>query len=264
MSELGVGICAIAEPVRIPASATWFGSDNGMAAIRWNPDVLPWPCVPVKKGLQFAAVRCGDVHVVSCYASPSLSVRGFLDFLEALSTVILDLGGRVILCGDFNAWSTLWGSSFTNTRGEEMERWAAAHDLRLANVGSVPISVRPQGNSIVDLTWATPSVIVSIVGWTVREDLETLSDHVYISFSVGVRSLRPFKNNCDVGRRWILSKMEKKAFDLSLEWACSSETLKDDDLSAGDYSTWMDEVMKKACDASTPRAGRRHPKKAAY
>lgn len=59
MSELGVGICTIAEPVRIPASATWFGSDNGSAAIRWNPDVLPWPCVSVKKGLQFAAVRCG-------------------------------------------------------------------------------------------------------------------------------------------------------------------------------------------------------------
>lgn len=115
-----------------------------------------------------------------------------------------------------------------------------------------------------DLTWAIPSVIGSIDGWMVREDLETLSDHVYISFSVGVRSLRPFRNNRDVGRRWNLSKMDKEAFDLSLEWACSSETLEDDDLSARDFSIWMDEAMEEACDASTPRVGRRHPKRAAY
>lgn len=264
MSELGVGICTIAEPVRIPASVTWFGCDNGTAAVRWNPDVLPWPCIPVKRGLQFAVVRCGDVHVVSCYASPSLPVRGFLDFLESLSEVILDLGGKIILCGDYNAWSTLWGSSFTNTRGEEVERWAAAHDLRLVNVGTVPTCVRPQGSSVVDLTWATPSVIGSIDGWTVREDLETLSDHIYISFSVGVRSLRPSRSTCEVGRRWNLSKMDKEAFDLSLEWACSDETLEEEDLSACDFSTWMDVTMKEACDASAPIVGRRHPKKAAY
>lgn len=58
--------------------------------------------------------------------------------------------------------------------------------------------------------------------------------------------------------------MDKATFDLSLEWACSSETLEDDDLFARDYSTWMDEVMKEACDASAPRVGRRHLKRAAY
>ncbi|KMQ81570.1 reverse transcriptase [Lasius niger] len=103
----------------------------------------------------------------------------FLEFLEELSGTVRALGGKIILCGDFNSKSTLWGSPITDARGDEVERWAAANDLRIANVGSVPTCVRPQGSSIIDLTWVSPRAIGLLNDWTVREDVETIRPHIH-------------------------------------------------------------------------------------
>lgn len=122
--------------------------------------------------------------MVSSYVSPSLPITDFLGFLEELSGVIRALDGKVILCEDYNAKSTLWGSPTTDTRGDAVEKWAAANDLRIVNVGSAPTCVRPRGSSIIDLTWVSPRAIGLVGDWLVREDVETLSDHAYITFSV--------------------------------------------------------------------------------
>lgn len=219
MIELRAGFCVIAEPVRIPNSARWFASDDGRSAIRWNPEILQTSCVLVKKGRHFVAVRFSDVSVFSSYISPNLLVVDYLEFLEELSDVIHDLGGRLIFCGDYNAKSVLWGSPATDVRGDYVERWAAANDLRLANVGNSPTCVRPQGTSIVDLTWVSSQAVDMISDWTVREDLESMSDHEYITFMVGVSASRRIANGPDRS----LSKMDRKAFALSLEWACSED-----------------------------------------
>lgn len=69
--------------------------------------------------------------------------------------------------------------------------WAAECDLRIVNIGSVPTCVRPQGFSVIDLTWSTPDLIHEITNWYVAEDTETLSDHKYIRFQIGNDSCQP-------------------------------------------------------------------------
>ncbi|KMQ92618.1 reverse transcriptase [Lasius niger] len=263
MIELKVGLCVISEPIRIPNTVVWFGSDDGKAAIRWNPEILRSPCTLAERGRHFVAIRCRDLYVVSCYVSPSLLMADFLEFLEELSGAIRALDGKIIICGDFNSKSSHWGSPITDIRGDEVERWAAANDLRILNVGNVPTCVRPQGSSIIDLTWVSPRVIELVDDWMVREDLETLSDHSYITFSVGFPSVRSTSGG-GTGRRWNLSKIDMAAFDLSLTWACYDDSLGEDAFSAKDFAHWLDDTIGEACDASAPRIGPKQPGRAAY
>lgn len=262
MLELQIGLCAIAELVRIPKSIQRFSSEDGWSAIRWNPEVLRGSCIMAKRGQRFVAVKCCDVFIISSYVSPNLTIAEFLEFLEELSDSVHDLDGKIIMCGDYNAKSVLWGSPITDTRGEHIERWAAANDFCLANIGNSPTCVRPEGNSIIDLTWMSPRAVGMIDGWTVREDLETMSDHKYIVFTIGTPLMRP-SNNGSL-RRWDLSKMDKIAFSLSLEWACYSELTEEDNLPARESVLWIDKIMVEASDASSPRIGRRKPKRTTY
>lgn len=57
-------------------------------------------------------------------------------------------------------------------------------DLRVLNSGSEFTCIRLQGMSIIDLTWASPELLVRIKDWRVRTDLQSLSDHLYIGFSL--------------------------------------------------------------------------------
>lgn len=262
MIDLQTGLCVVAEPVKIPDSPYWFGSNDGRAAIRCNSEILRRSCLLVKRGRHFVAVKCDDVIVISSYVSPNLSLTGFLDFLEELSEAVRDLNGKVILCGDYNAKSALWGFPVTDTRGAYVEKWAAACDLRLQNTGNSPTCVRPQGSSIVDLTWVSSLAIGLVDGWMVRSDIETLSDHLYVTFTVGNRPACAGGNA--LSRRWNLSKMDGATFALSLEWACGDDPLEANPRSALEHACWIDGIMEEACDASSPRMGPKPPRNMAY
>lgn len=116
------------------------------------------------------------------------------------------LGGRVIVCGDFNSKSRLWGSRITDRRGMLVEDWAAELDLRILNTGNVPTCVRPQGVSIIDLSWATPSLKDMITNWKVLSEVPTLSDHAYISFILEIAN-PPGKYNAVKDPKWSWKKI---------------------------------------------------------
>ncbi|KMQ87266.1 reverse transcriptase [Lasius niger] len=94
MIEVRAGICVIAEPVRIPSTIYWFGSEDGRAAIRWDSEILQRTCILAKRGQHYVTVRCGDVYLTSCYVSPNINVHRFQDFLEELSNSICKLDGK--------------------------------------------------------------------------------------------------------------------------------------------------------------------------
>ncbi|EFN76639.1 hypothetical protein EAI_06108, partial [Harpegnathos saltator] len=88
----------------------------------------------------------------------------------------------VVIAGDFNTHSEGWGCSLRqrDPRGEAMIDWTAGLDLLLMNMESASICVRPGGQSVIDLTWATPSAAWMFQEWMVEVEGETLSDHRYI------------------------------------------------------------------------------------
>ncbi|EFN75156.1 hypothetical protein EAI_03652, partial [Harpegnathos saltator] len=76
----------------------------------------------------------------------------------------------VIVAGDFNAKSEVWGSRRGDRRGEETVDWAAGLGLHILNEGDKSTFVGQQGESIIDLTWATPAAMGRVQTWRVADE----------------------------------------------------------------------------------------------
>ena len=70
-----------------------------------------------------------------------------------LTALELELRGKspILIAGDFNAWSTTWG---TNPRGRLVEETLAAMDLVLLNTPGVYTFDCTRGRSIIDLVFS--------------------------------------------------------------------------------------------------------------
>ncbi|XP_011884035.1 PREDICTED: uncharacterized protein LOC105571170, partial [Vollenhovia emeryi] len=169
--------------------------------------------------------------------------------------------GPIIVAGDFNAASTLWGARRRNAKGAEVEAWANRLGLHLENRGNVSTCVRPQGESIVDLTWTSPGAARMIKSWRVAEELEMLSDHLPIIMELK----QPVADGTRGGAhqrplRWAVRKLDPDRLRASL----IAETWVDAEPdNVEEQALWLRAAMTRACDAAMPRAAYR-PRKEAY
>jgi len=112
-------------------------------------------------------------------------MASFGDLLENLRRSLAGDGSqRVIIAGDFKAWSPLWGSVTRNAKGLALEEWASSMGLVVVNVGHASTCVGWRGESTVDITLASPAAYSRVKNWRVEEDGFSFSDHRYISFDV--------------------------------------------------------------------------------
>ena len=84
-----------------------------------------------------------------------------------------------LICADTNAWSSLWGSSSTNSRGEQFEDWVLSHELDICNTGHTP-TFHGRGETFIDVTFSKNLVVEN---WHVSDQC-SFSDHCYIYFSI--------------------------------------------------------------------------------
>lgn len=87
---------------------------------------------------------------------------------------------------DFNAKSQIWGSPKTHLRGEAVVDWTAGSELRLLNRWLVSNCVRYRGESIVYLSWVSPALAGRVRVWRVVQEVETLSDYLYIRMEMRI------------------------------------------------------------------------------
>ncbi|EFN82526.1 Putative 115 kDa protein in type-1 retrotransposable element R1DM, partial [Harpegnathos saltator] len=162
----------------------------------------------------------------------------------------------VLLCGDFNARSWLWDPRRENRRGEVLSEWAAEMDLRLLNVGGVSTCVRPQGVSVVDLSWVSPGLAGRVTGWSVLEGVETLSDHLYIKFGIlpSGSTGGGGEGHSGVYPRWDFSKLRPDDLTASLEERCAFGPGEAQAATAEGLAGWVSQTMARACDDSAPRS----------
>lgn len=66
-----------------------------------------------------------------------------------------------------------------------------------------------------DLTWLSPDLLPLINNWHVKEDMESLSDHVCICFDVCTGRSRPPPTRA-IDRRWNLRKFDRDFFKATL------------------------------------------------
>lgn len=104
------------------------------------------PFTAVGKGEGYVVAKWGELAVVGVYFSPNRSLAEFETYLDGVAAVIMrSLPGRVLVMGDLNAKSALWGFPVTNPKGEALVDWAAELGLICLNRGSAQTCVRQRG-----------------------------------------------------------------------------------------------------------------------
>ena len=97
-----------------------------------------------------------------------------------LTHLTRNIRGQILITGDFNGHSYLWGSHDVDTRGEVIERFSNKHNLCILNDGTHTY-LKPQAQhvnkptSAIDLTISTPGLALRSV-WEVLPDTHG-SDH---------------------------------------------------------------------------------------
>lgn len=253
--EEKVDLCAISEPAWIPTIPGWFDSIDGLALIYCNSNFKP----NVIRSQSFVVVTIELFSLVSVYISPNVGLSAFLLLLHNIKDLVRKSNKGIMICGDFNAHATYWGSGTTNKRGTLLIDTMAELDMRLVNKGSISTCVRPQSESIIDLTWMSSDLVFNIDNWRVRDDLESLSDHLYISFSLynkflgNCNNINNNNNNIKNHIRWNHNKINSEDFTLSLEWNAATFSTERQNFNPTEFSDWLDEVMYNACSLSMPK-----------
>jgi hypothetical protein len=239
--ESGVALAIIAEPYNVPNATNWVQDTSGRAAITWTPGLGPHG-VLLDRGDGYVAVEWAGIAVVRIYVSPNCGLEAFGDFLDEVDGCVRRCYPRqVMVLGDFNVHSTQWGNVRTTPRGRWLTDWAAGNGLVLANQGTAKTCVAWRGASVVDLTWATPTLYRKIRH--VAEGVETLSDHLYVYMELklgrnndnrsGARQAGP------IPPRWRLKDRDKEALKVAVPVQPGAGKL----VTSQRYEQWMTRQM---------------------
>ena len=155
-------------------------------------ELVPWhmskDLTTVRVRFKAADGTTKEMLVASAYLHglqevPSRELRALIED-ESLQGLDLIVG-----C-DSNAHHYLWGSRDCNERGHRLVEFLDQCNLDVANRGTVPTFVTGRGESVIDVTICSLSVISHIKDWHVPEDV-SLSDHRYIKFWLEGRGAEP-------------------------------------------------------------------------
>ncbi|XP_072948772.1 uncharacterized protein [Epargyreus clarus] len=210
--DCSVSLAVVAEPYRVPEHPRWVGDDAQSVAVYWAGGEGDPPCSRLHSERGIVAVEWGPLAVLGCYVSPNCTLAAFETFLDRVANCVRSCLPRpVFVMGDFNAHSRVWGNRRDSVKGRATLEWAGGLDLRLLNRGSVSTCVRWQGESVVDLSWATLSAERLVTGWKVADDLVTLSDHRHILVDVVLRlPAADVRRTNDQPRRWAMKRLNAR------------------------------------------------------
>lgn len=244
--EENIDLAIICEQYRnLNTPHIWVSDPTNRAAIWVCGKVNLQQCSPSNNEL-FVWVKLNGIYIFSVYAPPSLSIEEFAELLTRLSQ---ETRGKTpfIIAGDFNAWSTSWGSRETNRKGEVLLENFSIMDITLINTGSTPTFMRNQTCSIVDLTFASDQLANRIVSWHVSE-LYTHSDHQAIIYKVDGPN-KAYSRDI-TNHKWNAKSLDRDSFAV---------IIKDEAVLLGTPEDSTDKLMKlvqHACDASMTRSSR--------
>lgn len=252
MAEWLIDIAVVAEPYFVPPRDNWVGDMDGLVMIVTQAGL---PIKKVIKGRGCVAVVSGGIAYIGVYFSPNRQFAEFEVWLSEVEALVHQCRpNNILVAGDFNAKSAVWGSPKTNERGEAVEEWAAATGLILLNQGAVDTCVRQQGSSIVDLTFANPALARHVRDWEVLEAVETLSDHRYIRLDLSPPGIPsgPSRSPNQETPRWALKRMDR---ELLLEAAIVQAwiPMPDNTADVDSEANYFREAMTCICDTSMPR-----------
>lgn len=231
----------LSDPYRIPA-----GDDRWVADRAKSVAIVTFGRFPIQEVVSsadegFVIAKINGVFFCSCYAPPRWPLEQFDQMLEELTVALVGRSPTVI-AGDFNAWSVQWGSRCTNERGRHLLEALARLNVDLANVGGVSTFRKNNAESVIDITFCSPS-LVGNMNWRVDEGF-TNSDHQAVRYQVTVGYRRTTGTGIRNERRWKTSQFNKEVFVEMIRRERNSQNHGCDELTA---------ALVRASDAAMPR-----------
>ncbi|XP_032671666.1 uncharacterized protein LOC116844353 [Odontomachus brunneus] len=270
--ERGCGLGIAAEPHLVLGShPTIIGDVAGQGgkcsvAIFWQEGDASPPIFFVEKRGGYVAVEWGALDVVGVYAPPSWNLARFEHLLGRLGNLISRRPQRpVLVAGDLNVKSALWGSSVRCRRGGVLKEWVASDGLCTMNRGRRSTFVGPRGRSVIDVTFASPQAARLIQDWRMVTSGENLSDHRYIVVRLVATPEEVLRRRGQGGarpQRWALRKLDRDklaAVLMAATWAEPGPTPRTRP-AIEDEVAGIRDMMTAACDAAMPRS-RSHPRR---
>ena len=250
VAESATDIVIVSDPYRIPAgNGNWVADRLGTTAI-WTTSRFPVQEIVSTSEEWFVVAKVGGVFLCSCYAPPRLSIVQFTQLVDRITTVLTGLR-PVVIAGDLNAWAVEWGSRRTTPRGRVLLEALARLNVDLANVGSRSTFSRNGAESIIDVTFASPGLVVD---WRV-DDGYTHSDHQAIRYGVDQarRQHRVGRVHRQTPRGWITARFEAEVFVEALRRECHQASM------LHPSADQLVAILSRACDTTMPRRGRPRP-----
>ena len=233
-------LALISDPYKTPKSNCW-AHDKGRLASIWacGKHAIQESCEEYEG---FVRAKINGIHFYSCYAPPRHSLNEFQSMLDHI-TADAENRSSVIIGGDFNAWAVEWGSRHTNPRGVKVLETFSALNIGLANVGNVSTFRRNGTSSVIDITFASTSLLRSI-NWRVSEEY-TGSDHQAVV--IEARCKKTFSSPATTGPKWKDALLDNDMFDEVIRNEVFSSN------TAEDMTNQLNQVINKACDAAMPK-----------
>lgn len=148
------------------------------------------------------------ITLISIYCPPS---SNFTELLFELNNDLRKLQySNLVIGGDFNAKSSIWGKQSTDQRGEELIEFTLNNNLITLNrPDSLPTFETINGKSWIDLTLTSSNLLTELIYWKVLET-ETLADHRYIFFSLFYEKRPPLKLLTKKGEIRIMNSIKQE------------------------------------------------------
>lgn len=177
--------CGLRADFRLSNYITYVSKPNGMksrAATFIRSDIPAVQRNIVARGegeYVCCSIRVGtlDLAVVSLYIPPAVpyDVSDLENILDCVPT-------PYVLCGDFNAHHTMWGSVRSDSRGRRLAALFEERNLHVLNDGSPTFVQSTRRSSCLDLTVVSAS-IARHLAWSVGTDMLG-SDHVPVLINI--------------------------------------------------------------------------------
>lgn len=201
--ERKTDIALISEPCKSKIRTTWFTDTNKDATIIIiNPKLKAKNEETNCKG--FVWIEVGNTIIYSCYVSPNIDIKEYETYLQDLGTSISKHNNKkVVIGGDFNSKSYVWGPNTEDKRGRILLEWMAQLDLTIQNTGNNPTFVRGKANSVIDLTLTTAKASHCVKNWRTSDEIN-LSPHtnIYYTVSAEIKDNEPTKTMPETHRGW--------------------------------------------------------------
>lgn len=124
-----------------------------------------------------------DLVLYVCYISPNISMAQFEGYIDEIMHKATTERTEVILLGDLNSKSPLWGSKIEDAKGKYITEWLSSKNWAVINEGDAPTFIRGDSRSHIDITFSTEKISAKIKNWKVLPE-ETMSLHQYITFNI--------------------------------------------------------------------------------